>query len=167
MISVTLLNMDSSSLRLLIESGDEFERHYGISLGANRDLARELAKHTRDALRRNSGDPGWWGYFALDADTRIVVGSCGFKGSPDDAGDVEIVYLTFPDCEGRGYATEMAKGLVDLAFSSGAVRRVLAHTVPEKSAATRVLEKAGFELLGEHHDVDDGMSWRWVRDGLR
>ena len=165
MALVTLLNMDPDSLNLLISAGDEFERLHNVSLGANRDLARELARHTRDAIRKNHGDPGWWGYLALDAESRLVVGSCGFKGSPGNDGSVEIAYITFPDCEGYGYATSMAGNLVEIAFRSGAVKQVIAHTLPEKSASTHVLEKAGFRLDGEHHDSEDGTVWRWILEG--
>ncbi len=165
MASVTLLTMDPESLDLLISAGDEFEAKHGITLGVNRNLARELARHTRDAVRKKHGDPGWWGYLALDHQSRVVVGSCGFKGSPDPGGGVEIAFITFPQCEGKGYATSMAENLVELAFRSGAVKRVIAHTPPEKNASTRVLEKAGFRLDGEHHDPDDGTVWRWVLEG--
>ena len=165
MASVKLVNMDPGSLDLLITDDADFERVYDVALGPNRDLARELAKHTRDAVRKNHGDSGWWGYLAMDPGTRVVVGSCGFKGSPARDGSVEIAYITFPDCEGRGYATSMASNLVEIAFQSGAVKRVVAHTLPEKSGSTRVLEKAGFKLAGEQHDPDDGTVWRWTLEG--
>ena len=167
MASVMLLALDPPKLQTLIDSTEEFERQNNVSLGNNGALAREMAKHTRDALRRNAGDPGWWGYLALDTETRTAVGSCGFKGSPNAAGIVEIAYITFPDCEGSGYATEMARILVNVAFSSGSVKRVVAHTLPEHNASTRVLEKAGFRLLGEHHDLEDGTAWRWTLEGPR
>ena len=41
------------------------------------------------------------------------------------------------------YATEMARKLIELASSSADVRRIVAHTLPEANASTRVLEKAG------------------------
>ena len=162
MPKIQLLNLDKPSVQLLLNSDEEFERHHRVMLGVNWDLVRELGKHTRNALRKNAFDSGWWGYLALDVTTRVVVGSCGFKGAPDARGSVEIVYLTFPDCEGKGYATAMAKGLVDIAFRSHSVRRVVAHTVPEKGASTRVLEKAGFTFVGDALDAEDAPVWRWV-----
>ena len=55
----------------------------------------------------------------------------------------------------------MAKKLIELASDSAAVRRVVAHTLPEKNASTRVLEKVGMRLLGEVMDPEDGRVWRW------
>ena len=48
----------------------------------------------------------WLGYFALR--NSVCIGTCGFKGPPEN-NRVEIAYFTFPEYEGRGYATQMAE----------------------------------------------------------
>ena len=63
-----------------------------------------------------------------------------------------------------GYATEAAQSLTEYAFSSGKVRVVRAHTLPEPNASTRVLTKCGFRRIGEVIDPEDGLVWRWERD---
>jgi [ribosomal protein S5]-alanine N-acetyltransferase len=93
----------------------------------------------------------------------IVVGHAGFKGPPAADGMVEIAYGVTPDHQGRGYATEAAQALVAFAFSSGRVRVVQAHTLPESNASKRVLTKCGFRHVGEVIDPDDGLVWRWER----
>jgi RimJ/RimL family protein N-acetyltransferase len=103
----------------------------------------------------------WAGYFVVDQETREVVGSCAFKTAPSDAGAVEIAYFTYPGFEDRGYATQMARKLVQLASSSSTVQRVIAHTLPETNASTRVLEKVGMSFVGEVIDPEDGRVWRW------
>lgn len=106
----------------------------------------------------------WGGYLALDGGSRRVVGSCGFKSGPDASGAVELAYFTFPGEEGRGIASAMAAGLVQLAKSAPAAAGLLvAHTLPESSASTRVLEKVGFVNVGDVVDPDDGPVWRWER----
>ena len=109
-----------------------------------------------------ASDP-WGGYLAVDADTNEVVGSCAFKARPTTGGAVEIAYFTYPPFEGRGYATEMARKLVEVATQAGTVESVIAHTLPEASASTRVLEKAGLALVAEVTDPEDGPVWRWHR----
>ena len=86
-----------------------------------------------------------------------------FKGPPDGEGMVEIAYGVVPAYEGRGFATEAAAALTEYAFDSGDVRLVRAHTLPERNASTRVLEKNGFALVGEVVDPEDGPVWRWER----
>ena len=105
----------------------------------------------------------WDGYFVVDTVTREVVGSCAFKGQPSADGTVEIAYFTYPDFEGNGYATSMARKLIELATGCAAVKRVLAHTLPHANASTRVLEKNGMMFVGEVNDPDDGRVWQWQK----
>ena len=97
----------------------------------------------------------------MESEGKRVVGVCGFKGNPNAACEVEIAYGTVPGFEGRGYATDMAKALVEIAFGSPAVRRVIAHTLPETNASCRVLQKVGMRNVGEVMDPEDGKVWRW------
>jgi RimJ/RimL family protein N-acetyltransferase len=73
---------------------------------------------------------------------------------------VEIAYFTFPGFEGRGIATEMARFLVERAREDERVRVVVAHTMPERNASTRVLEKIGMTYAGEAEEGDE-RTWRW------
>ena len=103
----------------------------------------------------------WDGYFVVDTDTREVVGSCAFKGPPTEDGTAEIAYFTYPGFEGKGYATAMACKLIELAASCTRIKRVVAHTLPEENASTRVLEKVEMRFAGEVDDPEDGRVWRW------
>ena len=103
----------------------------------------------------------WGGCLAVETETGTAVGSCGFKGPPDAQGHVEIAYLTYPGYEGQGHATRMAQHLIQHAAQRDGVSRIIAHTLPEPNASTRVLEKAGMTKVGGVKDPDDGAVWRW------
>src|SRR5262249_26064552 len=114
-------------------------------------------------VRASEGvDPWVSGFRAVLRDSGIVVGSCGFKGPPAD-GVVEIAYGIQPDHQRKGYATELARALVDYASSREEVRLVRAHTLPSAVASKRVLEKCGFRYVGETADPDDGEVCRFER----
>lgn len=102
--------------------------------------------------------PPFCAYVARDSG--VLVGFGGFKGAPDDAGAVEIGYLTFPLHVGKGVATAVAAGLVAIAREHGATQ-VVALTMPQVNASTRVLEKNGFAHKGSEIDEDIGEAWRW------
>jgi ribosomal-protein-alanine N-acetyltransferase len=91
-----------------------------------------------------------------------LVGSGGFKGAPDDAGAVELGYITFLHARGTGVSTGIAAALVEVAAAEGA-SSVIAHTLPEESASTRVLRSNGFRHDSDIVDPDDGPVWRWER----
>jgi ribosomal-protein-alanine N-acetyltransferase len=102
--------------------------------------------------------PPWCGHIGWLGARPMGFG--GFVAPPDQHGVVEIGYLTFPDNEGTGVATAIAAQLVAIARSNGA-RQVLAHTLPQESASTRVLVRNAFLRDGDAIDPDEGMVWRW------
>jgi [ribosomal protein S5]-alanine N-acetyltransferase len=106
-------------------------------------------------------DPWIHGFNLVDRTLGNVIGKCAFKGPPGVDGAVEIAYGIDPEHQGKGYATEAATALVSYALSTGKVRIVRAHTLPEPNASTRVLGKCGFRRVGEVIDPDDGLVWRW------
>jgi RimJ/RimL family protein N-acetyltransferase len=111
-----------------------------------------------------SADPWTLGFSLVHRDSETVIGSVGFKGPPTTDGVVEIAYGVNLEHQGKGYATEAAQALTTYAFSSGQVRLVRAHTLPEPNASTRVLTKCGFRRVGEVIDPEDGLVWRWEKD---
>ena len=112
---------------------------------------------------RTSTSPEPWthGFAILDRASGVKIGSCAYKGPPDADETVEIGYGVDPEYQGRGFATEAAKALVEHAMSSSQARVVRAHTRPEGKASMRVLEKIGFKCVGEVVDPEDGLVWRW------
>jgi ribosomal-protein-alanine N-acetyltransferase len=69
-----------------------------------------------------------------------------------------------PITRAKGYASEAAFALVDFASRDNRVRTICAHTLPETNASTRVLEKCGFEKVGELVDSENNLVWRWERN---
>jgi [ribosomal protein S5]-alanine N-acetyltransferase len=143
----------------------------------------KLAPRTREEVRANVNamdaatraqiSADWWAKFEQSAfeDPWIHgfnlllpdgtnVGLGGFKGPPVN-GMVEIAYAILPEHQGKGYATNAARAMVEYAFRSAEVRTVIAHTLPDGAASQRVLQKAGFRHMGEVMDPEDGLVWRF------
>lgn len=114
-----------------------------------------------EGLRTASGpDPWRFGYVIIEKENDLVIGQCGFTGPPDETGTVEIAYSIAPAYQGRGYATEAAQALIEIARCETRVRLICAHTLAEENASTRVLEKCGLRKVGEA--MEDGLLiWRW------
>src|SRR3954471_6065776 len=104
-------------------------------------------------------DPWLPSFGVIGRGARMMVGSAGFKGPADADGVVEVAYGIVPSFQGRGYATEATRALMDFARAHPAVQRVRAHTLPTPNASTRVLTKCGFTHLGEVVDPEDGLVW--------
>lgn len=100
----------------------------------------------------------WIAYVVIEHDA--AVGTCAFKGKPKD-GVVEIAYATLSEFEGRGIATRMTTELVRTARNSDPEVRIIAQTLPEDNASTRVLAKNGFVQVREAMDDEVGRVWEW------
>jgi RimJ/RimL family protein N-acetyltransferase len=138
-------------------------RERDLLLGEQVGTLREVGAATAAFLARVGGDARWGSFLAVDPGSRLVVGTCSYKGPPDADGAVEIAYFTFPLYQGRGYATVMAALLTARAGVPPPARTVRAHTLPERNASVRILEKLGFAHLGRIVDPEDGPVWRWER----
>jgi len=103
----------------------------------------------------------WWVYLVIYVPENILIGSCGYKGEPDANGVVEIGYEIIPAFRQKGLGAEMAKGLVDHAFSHSAVRKVIAHTLAEENPSVKILESIGFKQTEDVNDADEGLLWKW------
>ena len=121
----------------------------------------EAIRFSYEYLKANPRALGWWTYLFIHAGDDVLVGIGGYKGRADEAGVVEIGYAIIPAYRRRGLATEAAQGLVAHAFSHEHVRAVDAHTLAERNASTRVLEKVGMKRVGTAHDPDAGEVWHW------
>jgi RimJ/RimL family protein N-acetyltransferase len=123
---------------------------------------RQALQGTRDALASSPGTPAWGARFFVSAEPLELVGWGGFKSAPKD-GVVEIGYEIAEGRRGRGLATAAAGAMVAEAFADEQVRRVIAHTLPERNASNRVLLKLGFRQDGQ--GLEDGeLVWRYVLD---
>jgi ribosomal-protein-alanine N-acetyltransferase len=117
---------------------------------------------TRDALAADPAGAEWGARLFLAGEPPELVGWGGFKGPPRD-GVVELGYEIAEDRWGQGLATGAARAMLAEAYADTGVTVVIAHTLAERNASNRVLEKVGFRLDSEV--VEDGQNvWRFRHD---
>ena len=120
---------------------------------------RQALEPLRDVLAADPGRADWGTRLFVTDDPSELVGWGGFKGPPED-GVVELGYEIAWPRQGRGLATEAVRAMVAEAFADARVTEVIAHTLAERNASNRVLEKAGFDRAGEAEQ--EGVPvWRW------
>lgn len=157
------LELVAASVPLLdaaVSAPDELERLLGAAIAPGWAVFPESLPLTRAMLATDSGWQKWGVFFFVLRSRRTLVGFAGFKGPPA-SGVVEIGYAIAPGHRGRGFATAAARELITQAFHSNEVHAVEAHTLAERNASTRILEKLGMERIAEMTDPTDGPIWRW------
>jgi len=117
---------------------------------------RPAIEQFRARLIETPDDVGWYSWYALlrsgGLELPALVGAGGFFGPPNVEGAVEIGYSVVSAYTGKGYATEMVRALVEYAFQTQRVTRIVAHTTRGNVGSVKVLEKAGFHFAGPGQD---------------
>lgn len=135
--------------------------HDGVPLGYEGKLPENTTEVIRATIKHYEAigfKVPWICYLAIFETT--LVGTCGFKSIPHD-GRVEIAYFTFPEFEGRGFATAMAAQLITIAKRHQPSILVTAQALPERNASHRILEKLGFNCVGKIEHPEDGTVCEW------
>lgn len=163
---IYLINCDEKLLKTILKGDKYLSQKLEINIPNQWcNFGKEIFGYTLEKIKEKPTEVKWFSYLAIENKTRTLIGSCGFKGAPDQEGMVEIGYEVAEDFRNQGYATEMTRLLIDLAFMDEKVKKIQAHTFAEKNASVRVLEKCNFNFIKESHDENDhGLIWKWVRE---
>ncbi|MCM3710399.1 GNAT family N-acetyltransferase [Sporosarcina luteola] len=119
----------------------------------------EIGAHVKGhvtELQSDASQLGWGVWFVVDKATDAIVGDIGFKGKPSGNQTVEIGYGIIPSAQNKGYATEAVGALIEWAFASGQVKRVIAECLQDNFASTKVLGKLGLRQIGRE---DTMLKW--------
>jgi RimJ/RimL family protein N-acetyltransferase len=90
-----------------------------------------------------------------------MVGHAGYHGPPgvnstQNPGAVEFGYRIFPPYRGRGYASQAAKMLMDLAGQRAGIQHFVLSVAPDNEPSLAIVRKFGFRQTGERMDEEDG-----------
>lgn len=81
--------------------------------------------------------------------TRAFVGRAGLRNRRvEEIGEIELLYAVMAEFWQSGFASEMARALLDLAREIG-IESVVAFTLPSNLGSRRVMEKAGMHFERE------------------
>ena len=75
--------------------------------------------------------------------TGTMIGDCMLHWSSRQHQSGEVGFALHPDHQGRGYAAEAARALVDYGFSEVGLHRIIGRLEARNFASARVLEKLG------------------------
>lgn len=155
-----IIPLSGNQLALYLESSDIFSEQIGYVSGAF--LTEILRKAINLKLERmteiDPTDHPWITYWLIKLkENQDGIGMLGFKGIPDQSGQVEIGYGIDPVYQNQGYTTEAVVRLIQWAFENPRCTRIIAPgTRKDNPGSNRVLEKAGMKIYSE---TDYSYSW--------
>ena len=156
---IRLVRPDSGLLDAALEGDEALARSLGHDVVPGWATFRGALEGSREALDDQPDALAWGPRFFVAGEPPELVGWGGFKGPPAD-GAVEVGYEIAASRQGRGLATAATRAMVAEALADARVTTVIAHTLPERNASNRVLEKAGFSFDGKAREGDRPV-WRF------
>lgn len=105
----------------------------------------EALKTVGDFANGDPAKPGWFQY-AVDLDG-VLIGDIGLN-LHENLRQAELGFTLAPEHQGKGYATEAVRGLLDHLFVERNLHRVSAECDARNTASARLLERLGFRQEG-------------------
>jgi RimJ/RimL family protein N-acetyltransferase len=159
---IKLINCNEQILNNILSGDEAIAKALGLNVPKKwTEFGEVIFQFALDEIKVDPASKKWWAYLPVLIKTNTLIGSCGYKGKPDENGYVEIGYEVAEDYRNRGYATEITKTLINIALTHPEVKGVLAHTLANENPSTCVLKKCNFKKTDELEDEEDGKIWRW------
>ena|SRR5688572_12483785 len=136
--------------------------------GWERTDPQGVREQIEEMAGRAPGEPGGWVQFSVEErEGGRLVGDVGLSPAEGEPGVIKVGYTISPDAQGRGYATEAVRALVDFAFDELGFDVVRAYASEENEPSIRVAQKVGMRLVQrlEHRYGDE--VWYGVRYEIR
>jgi RimJ/RimL family protein N-acetyltransferase len=149
--------------RLLFRRYEEKDREDFIRLFTDESVMKYVDK---GVLNRAQAEAFWQKLFAalypqgydiwavFNKEDDIYIGHAGIYRRPAQPEDWELVYFLDPKFWGKGYATEMARKVVQYGFEELNLPQIYATVDDEHAVSIRVLEKAGMNFLRHEYDAE-------------
>ena len=146
-----------AQLRLWAEDLPALERSLGYAYrGVPVEKALGDARRLLAAAEEAGESPYRTVWMLVQREEGVIIGSAGFKGGPDEKGEVEIRYAMGKDYRRRGYMTEAVKAICCWALEQPEVAHITAETDLVSYPSQRILERLGFQKDRE----EETLWWR-------
>ncbi|TGV29651.1 N-acetyltransferase, partial [Mesorhizobium sp. M00.F.Ca.ET.186.01.1.1] len=110
------------------------------------------------------GEPtGFESWMIVKQDGNTIIGDAGFKGRPNDQGEVDIGYGIIGNERKKGFAVEAARGLVHWAFSQPEVKAITARCRIDNADSAKILGKLNFQ---EKLRDEEMICWSLTREDV-
>lgn len=112
----------------------------------------DILNFMKDTLSLNDDANGFGVWMVVKKEDMIVIGDAGFKGEPDENGEVEIGFGIIEEEQRKGYGYEAANALMNWASQNGNVIVIKADCLIDNTSSISLLRKCG--MCETHRDSE-------------
>lgn len=124
------------------------------SMGDGNTLPRETVAHWIDVCHTKYATRGYGTSAVIEKASGEFLGYCGVIRAPDLDFD-EVIYAFVPSAWGKGYATEVARAMIEYVFRVSTLDTIYATIAPENKPSQHVADKLGMRFEREWDDEGD------------
>jgi ribosomal-protein-alanine N-acetyltransferase len=119
------------------------------------EVTLESFGETVERRRKMERERGYAIWTVALKETNEMIGQCGLLPAEGKGPEIEIAYHFSSASWNKGYATEAVVAVLEHAFRSSALDRVIAIIMPENIGSQRVAERAGmrFDSIATYFDI--------------
>lgn len=155
-LTLTPYPVDEVDAFLELNTNEQVRRYLWDDRIISRDEASDILQ--QNARQFQQENCGLWQVRLHDLELQVgYAGLWYFFDEPQP----QLLYILWPSCTGRGFASEAAKAICNYAFSSLQFTYLLAACDTENSASRQLAERLGMELIKERTEA--GRSTIWYR----
>jgi RimJ/RimL family protein N-acetyltransferase len=150
-----LIPMNYSLLCSVLENRDEELD----ALGIKRDMAwpgqdtMDILSFLKENLKNTDEVSGFDVWMIVKKEDQTIIGDAGFKGLPDEQGNIEIGFGLVEKEQRKGYGYETANALIDWAFTQKGVKKIKADCLIDNYGSIRVLQKCKMHEIGRDNEL--------------
>ncbi len=149
--TLELVTLFEEPENLAIYSGKAFNNPYRVLMDNSGPLKWRVPQ-----VKINPELNIWFVRWIVLKETNEIIGSISFHAAPDDNGMIEIGYEIAEEFRNRGYGSEALKGMWEWVIDQPGVRTLRYTVSAENLASVAVINKFGFEHVGQQIDEEDG-----------
>lgn len=152
-----IITFELEMIKALLEGPEQLAKivPYQVPAEYPMDVYKQFFPYKIERFTQQPEENIWEGLI-IHNETQTIIGDIGYKGGPNDKGEINLGYSVLPRFQGNGYASEAAAAMVQWGLDQPGVRKITATCSLENAASIRVLQKAGLKQLRE-----DGQKIYW------
>ena len=113
----------------------------------------DILNFIKDDMEKSDEPSGFDVWMVVKKGDMTVIGDAGFRGKPDENGEIEIGFGLIKEEQRKGYGYELASGLLSWAFSQKGVKTIKADCLKDNNASINLLQKCGMNEINRDEEM--------------